>query len=290
MTELLLYPQVVLLLAPLLLRAIWAASRSSLQHVDPRARAAVLFAITVLPVAAIAVPYVPALAPHLPVPWRAPIAWGMANYPAPSAWIAQIVAILVTDALLLVPSAALIVLTVRAARQTRALTGLEGEAHPSGFILVPGRGVALTVGLWRTRVLLSSDVWEGEHGAVILRHEQAHARGRHPLLLLLARAALVLWWWIPGSARLLEDLRDALEESADATAARRHGRLRVARAIIDAASTRTPASAPTPALGFGSPGGAEQRVATLAHGSDPTLTRAVAAVSTVIVPLWLLLL
>lgn len=286
MAELLLYPQVVLLLAPLLLRAIWAAARPALLGMSPRSRAAVLFAMIVLPVAAVAVPYVPALAPHLPVPWRAPIAWGVANYPSPSEWIAHSIASLLTAVLVLVPPVALLVLLLRSARQSQALTRLGGEQHPAGFTLVPGRGVALTTGLWRPRVLLSADVWESEHGAVILRHEQAHARGRHPLLLVLARAALALWWWVPGSARLLSDLRDALEESADATAARRHGRVRVARAIIDSASSLAPA----PAVGFGGPSGNEQRIATLAHGSSPALTRTIVAASAVIAPLWLLLL
>ncbi len=286
MAELLLYPQVVLLLAPLLLRAIWAGARPALLGMSPRSRAAVLFVMIVVPVAALVVPYVPGLAPHLPVPWRAPIAWGVANYPSPTDWIAHSIASLITAALLLVPPVALFVLVFRSARQSQALARLGGEKHPAGFTLVPGNGIALTVGLWRPRVLLSADVWESEHGAVILRHEQAHMRGRHPLLLVLARAALALWWWVPGSARLLGDLRDALEESADATAARRHGRVRVARAIIDSASSLAPA----PAVGFGGPNGNEQRIATLAYGSNPALTRTIVAASAVVAPLWLLLL
>lgn len=230
MAELLLYPQVVLLLAPLLLRAIWAAARPALLGMSSRSRAAVLFVMIVAPVA-------------------------------------------------------LFVLLFRSARQSQALARLGGERHPAGFMLVPGHGIALTIGLWRPCVLLSADVWESEHGAVILRHEQAHVRGRHPLLLVLARAALVLWWWVPGSARLLGDLRDALEESADATAARRHGRVRVARAIIDSASSL----APSPAVGFGGPSGNEQRIVALARGSSPALTRMIVAASAVVAPLWLLL-
>lgn len=286
MAELLLYPQVVLLLAPLLLRAIWAAARRALRGMSPRSRAAVLFTMIVLPVVAIAVPYVPALAPHLPVPWRAPIAWGFANNPAPTDWATYTIASLIAAALILVPPVALLVLACRSTWQSRALTRLGSQVHPAGFTLVPGSAVALTIGLWRPRVLLSADVWESGYGAVILRHEQAHVRGRHPLLLLLGRAALALWWWVPGSARLLDDLRDALEECADAAAAGRHGRVRVARAIIDSASSPTP----TPALGFGGPGGIEQRIATLAHGSSPALTRTIVAASVVVTPLWLLLL
>ncbi|MBM7817057.1 hypothetical protein JOE56_001751 [Brevibacterium paucivorans] len=53
MAELLLYPQVVLLLAPLLLRAIWAAARPALLVMSSRSRAAVLFVMIVVPVAAL---------------------------------------------------------------------------------------------------------------------------------------------------------------------------------------------------------------------------------------------
>lgn len=285
MTEVLWYPQVVLLVAPVLLRLAWVAGRPMLLGVSPRARSAVLLVMIVLPVVAIAVPYVPALVPHLPVPWRSPIAWGMANFPDPADGLAYNFATLVTAALMLVPPAALFVLLVRSARQSRRLAGLCGAAHPAGFTLVPGRGVALTVGLWRPRVLLSADVWDGEHGEVILRHEQAHARGRHPLLVVLARAALVLWWWVPYSGRLLADLRDALEESADAAASRSCGRIRVARAIVDSVVGQQP----TTALGFGGPDCVEQRLATLAHGFDQIRTRRVVLAGAVVVPLWLLL-
>lgn len=76
MLEMLLYPQTVLLFAPILLRVIWAVSRTALQRVSPHVRAGVLFTMIVLPVAALAVPYLPGLAVYLPVPWRPPIAWG----------------------------------------------------------------------------------------------------------------------------------------------------------------------------------------------------------------------
>lgn len=287
MTELLLYPQTVLLLAPVILRLVWALARPTLLRVDPRVRAVVTFAVIVLPVLAIAVPYVPSLGSRLPVPWRAPIAWGTANFPAPTETLSYLLATAVAALLVLVPVTALVGLLARAAWAGRALTrGLGGEPHPAGFTRVPGRDVAFTVGLLRPRVMLSADVWESPHGSVVLRHEQAHARGRHPLVLVVARAALVLWRWVPGSRTLLADLHDALEECADARACAEHGRLRVARAIVETAAGRAAA----PSLGFGDADTAERRMMALANGTRRGAGLVVALAGVVLVPLWLVLL
>ncbi|WP_424446788.1 M56 family metallopeptidase [Microbacterium sp. CH-015] len=287
MTELLLYPQVVLLLAPVLLRGIWAAGRASLDAMAPRDRARVLFVLIVLPVAAIGVPYIPALAPHLSLPWRAPIAWGIANFPAPTDWVAHTILTIIAAMLVVVPPAALALLLARSARTAHNLSArLGGEPHQAGFILVPGRAVACTIGLWRPRVFLSADIWASGHGTTILAHEQAHAHGRHNLLLVIACASLTLWWWLPGTRRLLADFRQALEESADASAARRHGRTRVARAILDTATT----GAPMPALGFGGGQTLERRVLTLSRDASVSRTRAMLIASTIIAILWIVLL
>lgn len=287
MGEFLLYPQAVLLLAPALLCIVWAVSRPTLDQVAPRARAVILAALILLPVAAIGVPYLPEFAPHLRLPWRAPIAWGIANFPAQTDWIEHSILTLIAAVLVLVPPCALALFLIRASLDARRLrAGLGGEPHRAGFVLVPGHSVACTIGLWRPAIFLSADIWEGGHGRPILAHEQAHVRGRHNLLMILAGASLTLWWWIPGTRRLLDDLRQALEESADASAVRRHDRIRVARAILDSAA----ADAPTPALAFRGAVNLEHRILALSRNPRPWRTRALLGTSALAALLWLVLL
>jgi hypothetical protein len=287
MREVLTYPQTVLLLAPAALFGLWPLLRRPLMSLGPRARAAVLCGIAVLPMAAVAVPYHPALAGHLPLPWRPPIAWGVALWPGPELDIPYAVATLVAAAVLLVPPIALVTLLIRAARDGRRIRRtLRAHPHPAGFLAVDAPGVACTVGLVRPRIMLSQEIWESEHGPVILRHEQTHAAGRHPLILTVARATVALWSWLPGTRRVLADLRDALEEHADSRACRDHGRVPVARALVSSSLVRSPAAS----LGFGGEG-VEGRLRALSDDAVPSRSRTVliCVLAAGLAALWLLM-
>lgn len=287
MLEVLTYPQTVLLLAPAALFGLWPLLRRPLMNLGPRVRAAVLCGVAVLPMAAISVPYVPALAEHLPVPWHPPIAWGTARWPNPEQDIPYAVATLVAAAVLLVPPIALVTLLIRAALDGHRIRGaLPVREHSAGFLAVDAPGVACTVGLVRPRILLSQEIWEGEHGPVILRHEQTHAAGRHPLILTVARATVALWSWLPGTRRVLADLRDALEEHADSRACRDHGRVSVARALVSSSLVRSPVAS----LGFGGEG-VEGRLRALSDDAVPSRSRTalICLVAVGVAALWLLL-
>ena len=290
MLSILAYPQLILLLAPVLLRAIWALSRCALLRLPAGVRAAILLSFAMTPIVAIAVPYVPALAEFLPVPWYPPIAWGVALWPDLTQTAPYMISLGAMCAVVFIPPTTFVVLFVRALIGSRALTRkLAITSHPAGFFFARGNNVACTVGLFRPRVLLSEDVWRGPHGAVVLRHEQTHARGRHPLVMLCARAMVTPWRWVPGATAFLEDLHLALEEHADECAQRDYGRVRVARALTSQATTRLAVGV---ALGFGNADTAERRLVALATPHTPApLRSAVALTITFIAALvWVMLL
>lgn len=238
--ELLGYPQFVLLFGPVLLRCGWFVARGRLAGLRPQVRTLVLLLVIMLPLLACLVPYLPQVSLGRSIPWRAPPFWGVMNWPLGADWWAFVIAALTGWALLITPVAALLIMLVRSTIGLRRIARLPRTKVGERCYLVPGNGIALTVGLLRPKILLSADVWQGPHQAVILQHERVHARWRHPGLILLARASLALWWWLPGSRQLVHDLRAATEEWADVFAARRCGRRTVGQAVVELATTAIP--------------------------------------------------
>lgn len=234
--ELLGYPQFVLLFGPVLLRCAWFASRSWLASLRPQARAMILLTVIMLPLLACLVPYLPQVAPGRSMPWRAPPFWGVVNWPIGADWWAFFLAAVAGYALLITPAVALLIMLVRSAIGLRRVARLPRTSLGDRCFLVPGTGVALTIGLLRPKILLSADVWHGRWGTTILQHERVHARWRHPGLIVAARAALALWWWLPGSRQLVSDLRAATEEWGDVVAAHHHGRRAVGSAVVELAT------------------------------------------------------
>jgi len=145
-----------------------------------------------------------------------------------------------TGELLLVATAAA-VLTVMALRlgiaQTRAWRATRALLRASRGGEVRGSGpLAVTVGLWRPRVVVTSEL-RSQLGAdqvqVILEHEQAHARRRDPLRATIA--AVLALVHLPHVRRaILRDLALACEQACDEDAARRlrGDRLRVAETLV----------------------------------------------------------
>ncbi len=122
---------------------------------------------------------------------------------------------------------------------------------PARVRIVPGLpNPAFTTGWWRPRVFVARDLSERlttlELEAV-LAHEAAHVRRRDPLRLFLMRTLATVLFWLPALARLVSDLADEWEISADDAAARTHA-LPLASAILRLAGADV--GPPEPAVGF----------------------------------------
>ncbi len=81
-------------------------------------------------------------------------------------------------------------------------------------VAIPGRG---------GRIVISTamfDLLDTEERAVVVAHEQAHARFRHDRYLLVARTVGAL---LPGTGHLCNRLHFIIERWADESAATRHG-------------------------------------------------------------------
>lgn len=127
----------------------------------------------------------------------------------------------------------------------------------------PGRVVVTSAAL---------DALTAEELAAVLRHERAHLRGRHHLLVALAVAFHRALPGLPMADAAETEIRRLVEHLADDRASERHGRQAVATAIVQLADR-----APRHALGAGT--GAVERVRRmLAPPARPrTLHRLVAA-------------
>ncbi|MBI3793050.1 MAG: M56 family metallopeptidase [Gemmatimonadetes bacterium] len=123
---------------------------------------------------------------------------------------------------------------------------------------------AFTTGWWRPRVYVAADLGtrltEPELEAV-LAHEAEHLRRRDPLRLFALRCLADVLFWLPAIRRLVDDLADEAEITADDAAARRHA-LPLASAILAMAGA-TP-SAVEPAVGFERTDLLERRIRRLA--------------------------
>lgn len=88
------------------------------------------------------------------------------------------------------------------------------------------RLIACTVGILRPLVYVSTGLREAlapEEFEAVLAHEQAHASGRHNLVLLASHAAANALFFVPGTRHSLLAIRRAVEISADADATKRIG-------------------------------------------------------------------
>ena len=132
-------------------------------------------------------------------------------------------------------------------RAHRLLAALRGQALPDAdgrtWTVPASRPFGVTLGLFHPWVLLSAGLRALVPSgvlAVIVAHEEAHARARDSLLQLLVRAcSFVLWPSV--RRRLLEELVLAAEQSADEQAAQVVGdRVLVAEAILAVERLKVP--------------------------------------------------
>lgn len=119
---------------------------------------------------------------------------------------------------------------------------------------------AMTVGLWRPRIVLSAALESAVDGEVVdavTAHEEAHARHRDPLRIWLGQLATDLQWPWPQARRRLESWLESLELARDDEARRRGadgpdlaaGILAAARLCGDApAAVAAPLHRPTSSL------------------------------------------
>ncbi len=158
------------------------------------------------------------------------------------------------------------------ARTRRLIRALEQLGRTEDDIVhLPGAPRLCHAAGWiRPRVLLSealASVVAPEHLAAALEHERAHVRRRDPLagaLLALASSAT-----LPFAARAAtRAFREAAEEAADAEAARIHGGIGVADALLAVARVQTHA----PLFAFGE-GTLERRVRALLVGAPAATAR-----------------
>lgn len=230
-------PELVLLLwCPLAVALSWRLAKPSIAKLPPQFRFMTNAALIATPLLAIFVPYVPESPLRHFLPWKAPHAWGVTStQPLGDSLLGWILpAVLVLG--LITCLVAGIVASVRAAIVWNRLS-----PRKSGSFWVTDKAplIAATVGLVRPRVVIGSDIAQGEHLAPILEHENVHARRYHSLITLIARSIAHSWWWIPGLHAVVDDLVLASELWADDAARHSFGAKRTATAISDLALRAT---------------------------------------------------
>lgn len=151
------------------------------------------------------------------------------------------------------------------------------RVHHPGFgaadrvrVVDVGEPLAVTAGLWRPYVVISSGLLSQlstRQVRAVLTHEHAHARRRDPLRLLLGRVLAAHLWFLPLSVDLRGRAQQNYELAADRAAARRHGRVAVASALLQV--TAPTASVPVAGARFATPELLEARVAQLESGQPP---------------------
>ena len=139
---------------------------------------------------------------------------------------------------------------VPAAHPVRA-AALDAGLDESRVRLVDGLpNPAFTTGWWRPRVYVARDLTERlspDELAAVLAHEAEHVRRRDPLRLFVLRFLAGVLFWLPAIRRLVEDVADEMEITADDAAARRHA-LPLASAILRLAGANVDAAEPV--VGF----------------------------------------
>ncbi|MEU8972550.1 ATP-binding cassette domain-containing protein [Streptomyces monashensis] len=219
------YPQVMLAVwCPAVTVGLWHLLRRPTVRLPARERFVLAVGTALTPLLAMTVPYLPHSPLRAALPWRAPIAWGISNgiTNADPARVLSAVGAQLMLAASIVPLVSLAVSfaagAVRVVRTARTVTLLaprrcgdvwivddlgDGAGGDAGRA---ARNLASTVGLARPRIILSATVAESPEASAVIRHEQAHARSRHPLWIFLATCALRSWWWIPGRTAILGEM------------------------------------------------------------------------------------
>lgn len=149
---------------------------------------------------------------------------------------------------------------------------------------------AFTIGWWTPRVFVARDLPErltAEELEAVLAHEAVHVRRRDPLRLFLLRSLASVLFWLPALGRLVADLADEWEITADDAAARTHA-LPLASAILRMAGADP--GTPEPAVGFQSPSLIARRIRRLAGedvlGGTHLSARSIGAAATALLAVW----
>jgi Zn-dependent protease with chaperone function len=109
---------------------------------------------------------------------------------------------------------------------------------------------AFTTGWWRPRVYVARDLshrLSADELSAVLAHEAEHVRRRDPLRLFTLRFLASVLFWLPAIRRLVEDLADETEITADDAAAHRHA-LPLASAILRLAGANVDTAEPAVGL------------------------------------------
>jgi Zn-dependent protease with chaperone function len=102
-------------------------------------------------------------------------------------------------------------------------------------VIATGEAFAVTHGLWRTRILLSTglvDTLDRAELTAVLAHERHHLGGRDPLRLLAARVLAGYGWYLPILAWWMRGQALRRELAADRAATARTGVAAVAGALL----------------------------------------------------------
>lgn len=273
------YPQFILALwGPLLVFGCWGLLRRRFSRYTGSMRFWLAWSVSVFPLLALFVPYLP----HSPLrdllPYRVPVAWGVFNSSdlttAPF-WYALAVHLpffLTFGGLLLagvVGAAEELTAWWRLARLPRTRVGRVRVLHVEGEL-------AFTFGVLRPCVYVSEHIWFGPHCEAVLAHEWAHARACQPLLLALTRLVARTWWYLPPVWSVLREVELTAELLADEAAVRVSGRAKVARALKSSLEPDT-LSTPLSALTFKNPRVLSARVEALHEDAEPVCRRVLCA-------------
>lgn len=254
--SLLLYPQFVLAFwAPLIVLGAWQLTRPLRLSLSPRVRFWLAWGVALFPLLALFVPYLPGLPLRETLPYRVPIAWGVfsPDLRHASFWYAlaaHLPFFLTFGGLLLAFAAEVAEQLTASWRVARLPQHRKGDVR----VLEVTGDLAFTLGVLRPRVYLSASLWHGPHQGVILAHERAHARAKHPPLLALARLTARTWWYLPPAWSALREVELAAELWADGEAVRAAGPAPLARALRHALEQK--AGSPLPSAAFAARGGA----------------------------------
>jgi beta-lactamase class D len=98
---------------------------------------------------------------------------------------------------------------------------LRGAIPHGEYLIHPACAVPVVVGWYRPRIVLPVDCheWAADRLAMVLAHEQAHARRRDSIVRLLSLANRAVFWFHPLAWWLHRELAALAEEACDATAA-----------------------------------------------------------------------
>ncbi|MGW4792413.1 M56 family metallopeptidase [Nonomuraea sp. NPDC004297] len=173
--------------------------------------------------------------------------------------------------------------TISERRRQRLLVDVVADHSPvhDAYVLPVAGPVAYCVPGRHRRIVLSQgtlDLLRPQELAAVLRHERAHARGRHDLALLPFVALAHAFPWLPAARTVRQAVSVLLEMIADDHACRAHGELPLARALVRMAAG--PAD-PGPATAFAlADAGVTERLQRLLTGRDQPRWVPAAACST----------